>query len=223
MRTTRIALALALLVSPAMLSAQTAADDFCSATLPAGAPTCAKTKAVSATISNILYLGIINNGPINLAANDTAAYEKTWRANGNAAGTTGTAVTTALTLQSAAAADSVVVRANRGYKLTIQATTDLFSFDKDAGYNTCRTSAVATAGCTTTEALAGKPVTDLYYATDAATFAQIPLSTGTAATIKNSTTGERFAKAISFKSAWFYATDIPGVYTATVRYTVTGQ
>lgn len=223
MRTTRIALALALLVSPALLQAQTAADDFCSATAPAGAPTCSKSKNVTTTISNILYLGIINNGPIDLAANDTAAYEKTWRANANAAGTTGTAVTTPLTLQSAAAGDSVVVLANRGYKLTIQGSADIFSFDKDANYNTCRTSAVATAGCTTSETLAGKPVSDLYYATDAATFAQVPKASATAATIKSSTTGERYAKAIDFKSAWFYATDIPGAYTATVVYTVTGQ
>ena len=224
MRTTRIALALALLVSPAIASAQTTNCQATTTGVESGTnrPTCNVTKDVSTTINNILYLGIRNNGPIDLAANDTAAYEKTYRANGSTSGTTGTAVTTPLTLQSSTADDSVIVRANRGYILTINAATDIFSFDKDAGYNVCRDSGTATTCATTGTGLAGKSVKDLYWSKDAATFTQIPLSTAPAE-IKNSTSGGRYASAINFKSAWFYATDIPGKYTATVVYTVTGQ
>ena len=103
-RWTLCLLALALAVVPASLSAQSATD-FCAATSPAGAPTCSKTKDVTTTINSLLYLGIISNGPIGLQANDTSAYEKTYRANGNSAGTTGTPVATPATLQAAAASE----------------------------------------------------------------------------------------------------------------------
>jgi hypothetical protein len=227
MRSSRLLFAAAVaavLATPSFASAQTQADDFCAVT--STPVSCSKTKVVTTSINSLLYLGIIANAPIALQANDTAAYEKTYRANGNAAGTTGAAVTTAATLQSAAASDSVVVRANRPYKLSIEATTDIFDFDKDLGYNVCRKSATATTGCTATETLDGKPVSDLYWSTDNLTFA--PIKGATAATaspdlLKDSTTGGRYGTAIFFKSAWYYATDIPGSYTATVRYTVTGQ
>src|SRR4051812_22914984 len=99
---------IAALAMPTLASAQ-AADDLCAAS---GSPaSCSKTKVVTTSISSLLYLGIVANGPIGLAANDTAAYEKTYRANGNSAGTSGTPVTTPATLQSALATDSVVVRA----------------------------------------------------------------------------------------------------------------
>jgi hypothetical protein len=224
-RWTLCLLALAVMVVPATLSAQSASD-FCAATSPANAPTCSKTKDVTTTINSLLYLGIISNGPIGLQANDTSAYEKTYRANGNSAGTTGTPVATPATLQAAAASDSVVVRANRGYKLTIEGTTDLFQFDKDASYNVCRSTTVSTTGCSAAEALAGKPVTDLYWSDGIASYAPVKGATAAAISptvVTTSATGGRYGAPILFKSAWYYGTDIPGVYTATVRYTVTGQ
>jgi hypothetical protein len=120
----------------------------------------------------------------------------------------------------------VVVRANRGFKLTIEGTTDVFKFDKDAAYNVCRSTTVSTTGCTSSEALAGKPLKDLYWSDGVAAYTPV-LGVTEAATspvvVTTSATGGRYGKPILFKSAWYYGTDIPGVYTATVRYTVTGQ
>lgn len=218
MRTTRIALALALIVSPAMLKAQ----NPCAATSPAAGPTCNVTKNVQTTVANVLYLGLYTSGNHDLNATDSVAYHKTWAANGNLAGTTGTAVAIMDSLPDANAADSVIVLANRPYKLTISASDSLFTFDKDvSGYNTCRDSGTATSCATTGNTLGGKPVTDLYWSKDGGvTFAQMSKA---AASIQTSTVGERYSSPITFKSAWFYATDIPGTYTATVVYTVTGQ
>jgi hypothetical protein len=227
MRSSRLVLAAAVVASLALstlASAQSPTDQCAGSGDPSS---CSKTKVVTTTVPNLLFLGILSNGPIGLQASDTVAYEKTWTANGNAAGTTGSAVTTSTALQSAAATDSVVVRANRPYKLSIEATTDVFSFDKDAGYGVCRASGVATAGCGLVETVAGKPVSDLYWSQDNTAFAPVKGTTAAALSpvlIKDSPTeGGRFGAQIWFKSAWYYATDIPGTYTATVRYTVTGQ
>ena len=227
MRPFRFLFALAVLIPPSIASAQTT----CAATLPgappesgANRPTCNVTRNATTTIASILRLGLVSGAAINLQATDTIAYEKTRTAVGGA-GTTGTVVATPAALQAASARDSLIVQANRPYILTIAATTDNFKFDKDVAYNVCRTTNSSTTGCTTVEPLGAKPVGDLYWTGgDQTGILQITgLTANTPATVRTGSTGERYATGIAYSSAWFYATDIPGVYTATVRYTVTGQ
>lgn len=229
MRPIRFLFALAVLISPAMASAQAVS---CLATLagapPEGAgnrPTCNITRDATASIPSILKLGLVSSAAIDLQATDTVAYQKTWTANGNAAGLSGDPVGTVTALQPASAADTLIVQANRPYILTIAATTDDFKFDKDPAYNVCRSTNSSGTGCSAGEALGVKPIGDLYWKGGGQlTAIQITGATAaTPATIRSGATGERYKTGVNFSSAWFYATDIPGVYTATVRYTVTGQ
>ena len=230
MRSLRL-FALALVLSPSLALAQAVVvDSSCSATAvgPENAgnrPTCGISRNTRATITSFLRLGLVTGALIDLQASDsTIAYEKTRTAAGGP-GTTGLAVGAPVSLQDASARDSLIVQANRPYLLTIAATTTAFKFDKDAGYNVCRDTPSSTTLCAATgNTVIAKPIGDLYWGAGAApSFAQIggPLAP---ATIRNRAAGgERYATGIAFKSAWFYDTDIPGVYTATVRYTVTGQ
>ena len=222
-------LALALVLSPSLLLAQ-ASDSTCIATAvgaenAGNRPTCGINRNATTTLTSILRLALVNGAPIDLQATDTLAYEKTRTAAGGT-GTTGTAVATPASLQVASARDSVIVLANRPYILTIAATTNDFKFNKDAsGYNVCRNTPVSTNGCAATgEAFIAKPIGDLYWSGGAQAAPIQITGPATPATVRTKTTGgERYATGIAFKSAWFYDTDIPGVYTATVRYTVTGQ
>lgn len=233
MRSIRL-LALALVLSPSLLLAQ-ASDSTCTATATGvenagNRPTCGINRNAKATLTSILRLALVNGAPIKLIDNlvagaDTLAYEKTRTAAGGP-GTTGTAVGTPASLQDASARDSLIVMANRPYTLTIAATTNEFKFDKDAsGYNVCRNTPVSTTACAATgEAFIAKPIGDLYWSGGLLVTSPIQITgPATPATIRTNPKGERYATGIAFKSAWFYDTDIPGVYTATVRYTVTGQ
>ena len=229
MRSTRWVLTLALLVSPALVSAQVAAT--CDATTGfvgpetgINRPTCNITRNATTAIGTILRLGLVSNTAISLNATDTVAYEQTRTAvGGGNPGTTGTVVATPTALQSASARDSVIVQANRPYILAISGTTSTFTFSKDASYNVCRDSAVVTTCATSGTGNIAKPIGDLYWKGGAqATYLQMT-TTATAAAVKSSAAGARYATGIDFSSAWFYATDIPGTYTATVQYTLTGQ
>jgi len=222
---------------PAAALAQTTIS--CDAT-GSPSPTCSKNKAATATVSQVLSL-MIKRDTIDLQANDSTAYEKTFRAWGNAAGTPGSPVTTATTLQDAGGTDSVVAFGNRPFKATLQAADDLFQFEKDGTYNTCRASAndpdgVANTTCAGTASPTGKSSHDVYVQINPVTFASsgatltsgtfVSLPTPTDAaplTIADRSTGGRVAAQIKLKSAWYYATDIPGAYTATLVYTITGQ
>lgn len=227
MRTTRLLFTAALLVSPALASAQANCDASTGFTGPetnVNRPTCNVTRSATTTLTSILKLGLVSTASISLQATDTVAYEKT-RTAAAGAGTSGTVVATPTALQSASARDSVIVQANRPYVLTISAQDSIFTFAKDGSYGVCRNSGTATTCLTTGEALTGKPIGDLYWKGGTqATFAQfVGGSAATPATVKTGTTGARYATGIDFKSAWFYGTDIPGVYSATIVYTVTGQ
>lgn len=227
MRATRMLLTLALLASPALVSAQA----NCVATLPgappetgANRPTCNVTRNATTTVGNILRLGLVSSTSISLQATDTIAYEKTRTAAGGA-GTSGTPVGTPTALQTASARDSLIVQANRPFVLTISAQDSIFSFAKDAAYNVCRDSGTVTTCGLTGQAVTGKPISDLYWlgGTQATLIPIVGGASATPATVKSSAAGDRYATGIDFSSAWFYARDIPGVYTATIRYTLTGQ
>lgn len=222
-RWTYTMVAVASMALSSLLSAQ-APTDRCDA---AGSPTpsCNKTRPVTTTVPSVLVLGISSSGTVDLQASDTLAYEKTYAANGNAAGTSGTPVTTPATLQSASAHDSVIVRANRKYTLGIDVTTDYFTFAAGAS-GLCRGTDVSATCTASSNAANGKPVSDLYWSTDDLTFTPVKGTTASATTpayLTTSATGGRYAKSVYFKSAWFYASDVPGVYSAIVRYTLTGQ
>ena len=220
MRTTRwmyTMAALGAMTLPTLASAQ--ANCNAAPTLEPGTrPTCNITRDVKTSIASVLRLKLVSNTAIQLipsSAADTTAYEMTRVA------------TDASQYISPAAADrdSVIVQANRPYTLTMGATTDAFLFEQDANYNVCR---VTVAASTTCASYSGpnlaKPVTDLYFAKGSSTtYTAVPKASGIAATIHSMTSGERYATGIAFTSAWYYGTDIPGAYTATIRYTLTGQ
>ena len=225
MRTTRLLLTAALLVSPALASAQTAQTGTCLATTPAGAtPNCSLTRSVTSTVANILKLSILDTTAIDLVANDSLAYQKTRLAAGGA-GTTGSQVGTPASLQAAANFDSVIVLANRGYTLTLNALSPIFDFDKDANYGQCRFNNLPSFSttCGAATGTAGKPIGDLYWKLNTGgTFSQMS-TTAAAGNVRNNPTGERFTAKIYYSSAWFYATDIPGQYAARLQYTLAGQ
>lgn len=226
---------------PAAALAQAPTMTGCDAS---GSPaTCSQNKNASTTVTQVLGL-MIKTAAIDLQATDSAAYEKTFRANNNTAGTPGSQVTTAATLQDADVSDSVVVFGNRPYKATLQAADDYFQFEQDGTYAVCRASAAnpgvgGNTSCVGAQgAPAGKSSKDVYVQVNPVTFnggagtlgsgsfVQLPTPTdNNPIQLKDTGTsaGGRFAAQIKVKSAWFYATDIPGTYTATLVYTITGQ
>jgi hypothetical protein len=211
--------------TPVVAHAQVA--DFCDAT-GGPPPTCNRTKNVTATINSVLTLGIMS-GDISLkgAALDTALYEKTWTASGGVAVATGFDLSAqAAALQAAAAFDSVVVFGNRGYELTVEAANELFLFVPASNDPAdCRDSAPGGICAATGEPTAGKPVGDVYIKPSAGAsviWQQLPTA-ASPLTLKNTLTGLKFESKIDIASAWFYASDAPGSYTATLKYTVVGQ
>jgi hypothetical protein len=194
---------------------------------PGTRPTCNITRDVTTSIANVLRLSLISNAAIQLIPSgtaDTVAYEMTRTAGFTATGTTGGAADQLLS-PGATGRDSLVVQANRPYTLTMAATTDNFVFESDPNYNVCRASSGTSASC---GAYAGaniaKPVTDLFWVEGSSTsYLPVPKSSATVATLHSKSNGERYATGIAFTSAWYYDTDIPGAYTATIRYTLTGQ
>lgn len=212
---------------PTVATAQTSCD-------ATGTPaTCNQTKDATAAVGNLLHLSLTGNTiTLNGAAGttDSSLYAKTFEANGDAEGTTGSAVSTIATLTSANNADTVTVFGNRAFEVTLQASKDIFRYVDDQGYGQCRPSATAADCGTPISGSAGKPTNDVYFQTtvlsgggSAVAWQQLPLASGTATKIADFTTGGRWAAKVDLKSAWFYKTDIPGTYTATLVYTVTGK
>jgi hypothetical protein len=194
---------------------------------PTGRPTCSVQKNATATIGNLLKLAVINPDIRLLqdgsgVAADTLPFYNTWVANGNAAGATGTNLAAqATSLFASSDTNLVIAQGNRAFTVQVKALNPIFDFDATG---TCRKSATAQTHCGTGEALAGKPVGDVYLHPEAGHLGGlwVPLKT-TDQTLFSSTTGARFTSGIELASAWYYATDIAGDYTATLVYTITGQ
>ena len=186
-----------------------------------GHPTCSVTKNATATIGNLLKLAVVNND-VDLIKNaaDTLPFFKTYTADSTAV--TGANLASAALYQSPDT-NLVIAQGNRGFVVNVKAQDALFAFDVASG--TCRKGpAVPGATCDGTTGNDGKPIGDVYFANDAGT------SNGTWRQLStsdqelfNSAGGARYVSGIKLKSAWFYATDIAGSYTATLVYTITGQ
>jgi len=188
-----------------------------------GHPTCSVTKNATATIGNLLKLAVVNaNVDLIKDAADTIPFFNTWTANGSAAGTTGSAPATVTDLYQAPDTNLVIAQGNRGFVVNVKAQDAVFNFDVANGV--CRKPATDQAHCTTAAALAGKPVGDIFFhpenGTNGGSWLQLTTSDQE---LFSSVNGARFTSGIELKSAWYYATDIAGSYTATLVYTITGQ
>jgi hypothetical protein len=233
MRLTRLTLTLAALAALALPSLASAQAN-CQATItgpgtePGSRPTCNVTRDVTTSIASVLRLSLVGSAPIQLipaGTTDTVAYEMTRTAGFTATGVAAGGDASQLLSPGTTGRDSLIVQANRPYTLTMAATTDDFLFEQDPSYNVCRLTVAASVSCGSySGANVAKPVTDLFWVEGtSSTYAPVPKASATAVTLHTKTTGERYATGVAFTSAWFYETDIPGSYTATVRYTLTGQ
>jgi hypothetical protein len=181
---------------------------------------CALNQDASATIGQVLHLTLSDNTAIDLrgtALTDQALYDATVAAGGPAA------------YPDATGAPTVSVVANRKFSVTLATTEDHFAFT--ANGNGCRPSGdndPAACGGSPDVATA-KPVSDVYFHTTNVTAGSTPSALGWTPLSKAGTTigafsaGGKWSADLAFKSKWLYATDLPGTYTATMVYTVTGN
>lgn len=217
---------------PSAMQAQTSTPNPC---LASGASNdCSITKDAQATLGQVLILRVSNNavslnGPAGTA--DSTLYAKTFVASGNTVGTPGADLSSnATSLQDASMGDTVQVMANRAFQVTLQAQNDVFDFTPDGTLNLCRPGVSST--CGTPAVATAKSVGDVFVKTTgivgsptagAASWAQLAKSSGTAQKIADFTSGGLFTGVVNYRSAWYYATDIPGAYTVTMVYTITGK
>lgn len=217
----------AMLILPAVSQAQ--ADSTCSAADSTGGnhPTCSVTKNATATIPNMLRLAVshpdvrlLQNG--GSTADDTLPFFKTWSIDSTAA--SGTDLSgSGNQLYASTDSNVVIAQGNRGYVVDVKAQDADFAFQVATG--TCRKGATPVAGhCDGTSGNDAKPIGDLYFQPEhgAAAGTWIQAST-TGTTLFSTAVGARFVSGIKLASAWFYASDIAGDYTATLVYTITGQ
>lgn len=182
----------------------------CPASAPSGAPTCSEPLNAVATVSHLLQLTVSGGAQTTLASPAVAAYDSSASAssaNQYPVGATGPTVT---------------VKANRGWRLTVSAQNDDWTFAPDATYQQCRPGGGTYSSCTgSSTAVAGKSAADLAWSLNANTaFAGL---TSTPALISSNTTGSSASYTLYYRVRWLYASDVPGTYTLPVVFTVTGQ
>jgi len=191
----------------AALHAQT-----CNATTPTAAPTCNVSLNAVATVSHLLQLTVTGGSQTNLASPLATTYDSS-----AAAGST-----PGLYPVGANPGPTVVVKANRGWQLTISAGASNWTFTPDATYHLCRPLGGSYPTCTgSSNSTAGELSTDLAWSIDPVN-AFAGLST-TASTIVSNSTGSTATFTLYYRVKWLYASDVPGTYTVPVVFTVTGQ
>jgi len=205
-RLAMVAMVASLCAPFAMLRAQT-----CNATTPSNAPTCNTTLNAQATVAHLLQLTVNGGAQTTLASPVVTTYDSS------------AAATSANEYPVGATGPQVTVKANRGWQLTIKASSGYWTFAPDATYQQCRPGGGTYSACTgSSNATAGKLSTDLAWSLNANTaFSGL---TTTAATIASNATGSSGGPyTIYYRVKWLYASDVPGTYTLPVVFTITGQ
>ena len=197
----------ALLLAP--VAAVAGAQTTCTATTPAGAPTCSTTLNAQVAVAHLLQLTVNGGAQTTLAPPVATTYDSS------------AAAVSSDQYPVAGTGPVLTVKANRGWQLTVKAQNPYFTFTKDATFGLCRPGD-ATGTCTSSSsAPLGKIASDLLWSLNA-TSAFAGMST-TGAVISSNATGSSATYTVFFRAKWVYASDVPGTYVLPVVYTVTGQ
>lgn len=193
----RAALLAAMLGLPAGAAAQQqgAQATYCDAVSPANQPSCARTSVVTAVVAQILRLEL-NTLNTPMAPPDIPQFDSSRVAQSpdQLPLTVGPIVT---------------VRANRPWRVTVEATAPQFVFSPDPLYQLSHPT--------------GKAASDLNWSVSQSSGFRPLTAEGPQELASNASRGSFVQYTVYYRTRWRYDVDVPGTYALNISYTITGQ